>query len=270
VTRTIAHISDLHVGRDADADAAAAALARALLDERVDDVLLTGDVTDHGRSEELATFERAFAPLASRLVVVPGNHDRLGGDAAQALMPGPRVQVELRPGLFVIRLDSTAPHNRRLLDSHGELTPRTFAEVEHAVAGAPRGALVALMLHHHLLPLPADHLGERLASMLGWPNAAELDLGRALVDRLRDRCDLVLHGHRHAASELVLLPRSGRALHVLNAGSTPELGRVRLVTHDAGRIVRQRWLELDSLAQRRAPYVLGFRRRGPRATTALA
>jgi len=266
----MAHISDLHIGRDPQTSEAAAAIARDLVGAGVDDVLLTGDVTDRGRSGELATFERAFAPLSSRLVVVPGNHDRLGDDAAQALMAGPRVQVEVRPGLFVVRLDSTAPHNRRLIDSHGELTPRTIADVEQAVARAPPDALVVLMLHHHLLPLPADHLGERLASLLDWPNAAELDLGRALVDRLRDRCDLVLHGHRHAASELVLLPRSGRALHVLNAGSTPDLRRVRLVTHDAGRIVSQRWLELDGLPARRTSTVIGLRRRDPRAATATA
>ncbi len=239
MTRTMAHISDLHIGRDPQTSEAAAAIARDLVGAGVDDVLLTGDVTDRGRSGELATFERAFAPLSSRLVVVPGNHDRLGDDAAQALMAGPRVQVEVRPGLFVVRLDSTAPHNRRLIDSHGELTPRTIADVEQAVARAPPDALVVLMLHHHLLPLPADHLGERLASLLGWP-------------------------------ELVLLPRSGRALHVLNAGSTPDLRRVRLVTHDAGRIVSQRWLELDGLPARRTSTVIGLRRRDPRAATATA
>ncbi|HEX8908655.1 MAG TPA: metallophosphoesterase [Anaeromyxobacteraceae bacterium] len=268
--RTIAHISDLHIGRDASTDLAASTLSAALLREGVDDVLLTGDVTDRGRCEERATFERIFAPLASRLLVVPGNHDRLGDDTARAFMAGARVLAELRPGLFVLRLDSTAPHNRRLIDSHGELTPATIVEVERGIDGAPRGALVVLMLHHHLLPLPADHLGERLASMLGWPNAAELDLGRALVDRLRGRCDLVLHGHRHAASEVVLFPGNGRALHVLNAGSTPDLGRVRLVTHDAGRIVQQRWLELDGQAERRASSGLRFRRSGSRAAAALA
>jgi 3',5'-cyclic AMP phosphodiesterase CpdA len=47
--RTLAHVSDLHLGRDARTDDAAAALVRALLHERVDDVLLTGDVTHRGR-----------------------------------------------------------------------------------------------------------------------------------------------------------------------------------------------------------------------------
>jgi 3',5'-cyclic AMP phosphodiesterase CpdA len=243
VEKTVAHISDLHVGRDAQTDRAARELCQALLEAGVNDVLITGDVTHRGRSAELAAFERAFAPLADRLVVVPGNHDRLGDDVARALMPGPRVQTLLRPGLFVIRLDSTAPHNRRLIDAHGDLTRQDMAAVEAALASAPPGAVTALMLHHHLVPLPEDHLGERLAALLGWPNASELSLGRELLVRLHGRCDLVLHGHRHAASELVLLPRTGRSLRVLNAGSTPELGRARLITHAEGRVLSERWLD---------------------------
>src|SRR4051794_20379448 len=34
---------------------------------------------------------------------------------------------------------------------------------------APAGALTAVLLHHHPLPLPEDSLHERLASWLGWP-----------------------------------------------------------------------------------------------------
>ena len=246
MAKTLVHISDLHIGRDARTDAAALALCDALLAAGVDDILLTGDVTHRGRRAELATFERTFAPLADRLVVVPGNHDRTGEDAARALMPGGRVQRELRRGLFVIRLDSTAPHNRRLIDSHGALTPLDMAAVEEAIASAPTGALVVLMLHHHLLPLPEDHWGERLASLLGWPNAAELDLGRDLLDRLLGRCDLVLHGHRHRASEIVLPSPGQRPLHVLNAGSTPELGHARVIEHSAGDIVSMRWIGVDT------------------------
>jgi len=267
VTKTLAHISDLHFGRDAKTDAAAIALCDALLAAAVDQVLLTGDVTHRGRRAELSTFECAFAPLAGKLVIVPGNHDRSGEDAAQVLMPGGRVQAELRDGLFVIRLDSTAPHNRRLMDSHGALTPRDIAEVDEAIASAPPGALVVLMLHHHLLPLPEDHLGERIASFLGWPNAAELDLGRNLIDRLRGRCDLVLHGHRHRASELALSSPGGRPLHVLNAGSTPELGRARVVEHAAGCIVSLNWLGIDTKVE---PSVAEALRAGRGGTDALS
>lgn len=246
--RRLVHISDLHIGRDAKTDAAALALCESLVAEDVDAVLVTGDVTHRGRRAELAAFERMFAPLADRMSIVPGNHDRAGEDMAQALMPGARVQAELRDGLFVVRLDSTAPHNRRLIDSHGALTPRDIAAIDEAVASAPPGALVVLMLHHHLLPLPEDHWGERLASLLGLPNAAELRLGRDLIGRILGRCDLVLHGHRHRTGEVVCRSEGLRSLHVLNAGSTPELGRARLIEHAAGSIVAMSWLEVQAAA----------------------
>lgn len=243
MTTTLAHLSDLHLGRDAATDEAARALCEALVAAEVDDVLVTGDVTHRGAFAELALFERIFAPLRDRLLVVPGNHDRLGEDAARAIMGGARVAVSARPGAFVVRFDSTAAHNRHFVRPHGELTPADVAGIDAALARAPAGDLTVLMLHHHLLPLPADDVGERIATWLGWSMAMELALGRELIGRLRGRCDLVLHGHRHRASELVLLPRRGRALHVLNAGCSPELGRVRLLTHADGRVVSDRWLE---------------------------
>lgn len=257
--RTIAHVSDLHLGRDRQTDAGVARVAAALHRAGVDAVLVTGDVTHRGRRGELAAFDALFAPLRDRTVVVPGNHDRLSEDAGRWLMPpGARIAVEARPGLHVVRLDSTAPHNRALLSAHGELSEADLAAVDSAVRAAPPGTLVALMLHHHLLPLPEDHLSERLATWLGWPNAAELALGRALVERLRGRCDLVVHGHRHAASELVV-PGHDRPLHVMNAGSSPALGRVRVVTHAAGRISSVRWLDaaLAPATRRRAPPAAG-------------
>jgi predicted phosphodiesterase len=244
LTRTLAHISDPHVGRDAETDTAVAATVRALLEAGVDEVLATGDLTHHGRRSELERFEKLFAPLRRRLIVVPGNHDRLGDDVARDLMAGPRVQTESRPGTFVVRVDSTAPHNRRFVRPDGELTPEDIAAVEAAVASAPAGSLVVLMLHHHLLPLPGDGVGERIAAWLGWQFALELERGQQLVERLRGRCDLILHGHRHGASELVLLPRRGRALHLLNAGCTPELARARLLVHAEGRIHSECWLDV--------------------------
>lgn len=250
--RTFAHVSDLHLGRDPQTDAAVARVVDALLEADVDAVLFTGDLTEHGRLSELAAFERLVAPLRDRVVVVPGNHDRLGEDAARGLMGDVRVTACALPGLHVVRLDSTAPHNRGLLSCHGALSPADVAAVDSAVDAAPPGALVVLMLHHHLLPLPADHLPERLANLLGLPNAAELRLGKVLLERLRGRCDVVAHGHRHAPSALELPPRAGRPLRVMNAGSTPEVGRVRLLAHERGRVVAETWLEVGERRARPA------------------
>jgi 3',5'-cyclic AMP phosphodiesterase CpdA len=240
-TRTLAHLSDLHVGRDAATDREVARLRDALLEARVDDVLLTGDLTHRGRAEELATFVRIFAPLRDRLLVVPGNHDRLGDDVARTMM-WDRVEVERRPGLHVVRVDSTAPHNRALLDGHGALSVHDVERIAAALGDAPAGALVVLMLHHHLLPLPPEGIGERLANLLGWPNAAELDRGRELLARVRGRCDVVAHGHRHVASDLAFA--GGRTLRVMNAGCTTELGRVRIISHAGGRVLSEGWLDV--------------------------
>jgi hypothetical protein len=74
---------------------------------------VTGDLTHRGRTGELELFEHAFARIRDRLVIVRGNHDRLGDDVARAIMPGTRVDVEIRHGLFVVRVDSTGPHSAR-------------------------------------------------------------------------------------------------------------------------------------------------------------
>jgi 3',5'-cyclic AMP phosphodiesterase CpdA len=252
LTRTLAHISDLHLGRDAATDAAAHRLVEALLAARVDDVLLTGDVTHRGRRSELRLFERIFEPLLAqgRLAVVPGNHDRMGDDAAEALAAGGRVSVLERPGLHVVRLDSTAPHNRSLIDGHGELTARDVADVEAALGEVPRGAMPVLMLHHHLLPLPEDDLAERLATLLGWPCAGELPLGQDLLGRILGSCRLVLHGHRHVPSERRLSAPGVPGLRLANAGSTTALGRARVFSHAGGEVLWEGWLATGPLAVR--------------------
>jgi 3',5'-cyclic AMP phosphodiesterase CpdA len=228
----------------------------ALQAARVDDVLLTGDVTHRGRREELARFERIFAPLleAGRLALVPGNHDRMGDDAARGLMRGGRVAVTSRPGMHVVRLDSTAPHNRSLIDGHGEITGQDLADVEVALADAPRGTLTVVMLHHHLLPLPVEDLAEKLATLVGLPSADELPLGEDLLGLVLGRCRLVLHGHRHVPSEFRVAvpgaPAGFPPMRVLNAGSTTQLGRARLVAHAGAEVVWEGWLSAEPVALR--------------------
>jgi 3',5'-cyclic AMP phosphodiesterase CpdA len=240
--RTVAHVSDLHYGRDAATERACERVRDVLVEARVDDVLVTGDVTDRGRAEEWVRFSRAFAPLRDRTVVVPGNHDRLTDDAAARMM-GARVEVARSRGLHVVRVDSTAPHNRGLLEGHGELTARDLCEIERAARSAAPGALVVVALHHHLLPLPPEGIGERLSNLLGWPNAAELRRGRELLARLHGICDVVAHGHRHEESASTLAVRDARPLRVMNAGCTPDLGRIRVVTHAGGKVLSERWLD---------------------------
>jgi 3',5'-cyclic AMP phosphodiesterase CpdA len=250
--RTLVHLSDLHIGRDQATDEAARRLARMLAEAHVDQVLLTGDVTHRGMAAELASYERIFAPLleTGRLAAVPGNHDRLGDDAARGLMRGGRVAVTSVPGLHVVRIDSTAPHNRSLIDGHGALSSQDVADVRVALEETPPGALPVVMLHHHVLPLPVEDLAEKLATLVGLPCADELPLGEDLLGRILGRCRLVLHGHRHVPAEFRVALPGAMPMRILNAGSSTMLGRARIIAHVAGDIAWEGWLAAESVAAR--------------------
>jgi 3',5'-cyclic-AMP phosphodiesterase len=232
--QTLAHISDLHLGRSETTDAEVARAVAALA--AVDHVVVSGDVTHRGRTDELLRFERIFAPLAGRLSVVPGNHDRTGDDLGARLRNGARVQTSLAGGAFIVRVDSTGAHNRFLLAGHGDLCQAILADVDAAIRTAPADTLVVVTMHHHPLPLPEETFPEVLASRVGLPFATELRLGAALLARLRGRCDLVLHGHRHVPRAATLFADDARPLGLYNAGCTPSLGRFRIFAHRDGKL----------------------------------
>jgi Icc protein len=264
--RTLAHLSDLHLGRSPEHDAMVARTVDAL--DGVDHVVLSGDVTNRGRKTEHAAFERLFAPLiaAGRLTVVPGNHDRLGEDMGPRLMRGERVQTVAVDGLHLVRVDSTGAHNRFLLAGHGDLCERVLEQIDAAVATAPAGHVVIVVLHHHPLPLPEETLPEVLSRRVGLPYAAELRLGQELLGRLRGRCDLVLHGHRHVPRAATLFAGDARPLGLYNAGCTTTLGRFRLFAHARGRVLgAPGWLDVRERMAARAAFDVAQRLTGTEA-----
>jgi 3',5'-cyclic AMP phosphodiesterase CpdA len=238
---TLAHLSDLHLGESPRNALVARRLVEHLLDSGVDHVALTGDVTHGGQMSEYELYLEIFAPLLRRkkLTVVPGNHDRAGDGVAELLSDELRVSVDARDGLFFVCVDSTAAHNRRAFRSHGALCEHTLASVDRALELAPRGATSAVLLHHHVLPLPVEGVGEWFADRMGWPHAGELPLGRELLRRILGRCDLVLHGHRHVPREFLV--EHPRVLRVANAGSSTALGAYRVYRHEAGRVEGLGW-----------------------------
>jgi len=244
-----AHISDLHIGRSEQNDGDAGRLCAALVESDVDFVIATGDLTHRGLRRELELYEKTFAPLIAdgRLISVPGNHDCLGDDVSGTIMAGPRVQSAGHAGLFVVRVNSTAPHNRSWLNGHGSLDESDLDAIDVALDAAPPGHLVVIALHHHVLPMPEEHAMERLSSWLGFIYTTELQRGRDLLMRVRGRCDLVLHGHRHVprAARLFGPPRP---THIFNAGSSTELARVRVFAHNgAGHLLGgPLWLDVPA------------------------
>ncbi|EPX57882.1 Metallophosphoesterase [Cystobacter fuscus DSM 2262] len=236
--RTLAHLSDLHLDLTPESDTTARALVESLLAESVDHVVVTGDLTHQGSQREYKRFRELFAPLldAGRLTFIPGNHDRTGEDAGSRWMNGRKVRVEHAEGLYLVCVDSTGPHNRNYFACHGVLTPGVLDAVDEALCAAPRDVLTAVLLHHHVLPLPEESFPERLATRMGWPHASELALGAELVQRVQGRCDLILHGHRHVPREFDLGTPRGRGLRIYNSGSSTEMGRFRVFSHATGRL----------------------------------
>ncbi len=251
--RSIAHLSDLHLG----APGAAAAFQHCVEQLRREDlVVVTGDLTHRGRAPELALFQRLAAPLIDegRLVALPGNHDQGSGQVVQHLMGGARVDVVRRAGCSVVRIDSTSPHNKIFFMAHGSLCEQVLAQVDRALEDMPVDHLVIVALHHHVVPLPPETGWEWLSETCRWPLAAELPLGLQLLKVLRGRCDLVLHGHRHVPRQFELDPDSPRPLRVYNAGSTTELNAFRRFTLTGTRAVSEPSWVHTSLAPRPSPH----------------
>jgi Icc protein len=158
-----------------------------------------------------------------------------------------------------VRFDSTGPHNRARLESHGLLTNEDIDAITAALDTAAPGTLAVLLLHHHLLPFPHDSAAEWLSAVLGWSWASELPSGRRLLSRLRGRCDLVLHGHRHRPGSTSLFADDARPVSVCNAGASVDLGHVRVFTHDGGRLVASpRWMPAGVRARPRREHVGGL------------
>jgi Icc protein len=238
----LAHLSDLHVGRSPEDDAQADRLSRALVEIGIDHVLVTGDVTHRGRRREWALFEDTFERLLARgrVTVVPGNHDRLGDDLGDTIMPGARVQRVTRDGLHVVRVNSTGEHNRSWLQGHGLLLAEDVDAIDAALDETPRDHLAVVAVHHHVVPLPEEHAAERLSNFFNLPFTIELGRGRELLQRFRGRCGLVLHGHRHVP-RAVRLQQDLHTVRIFNAGSSTILGGARVFEHAGGVLVNGPW-----------------------------
>src|SRR5512137_3094208 len=77
----ILHISDLHLGKNAYINGAAKSLLKAagerypFAGKENTYLLVTGDVTDHGRNGEYNLAGQALSPFKDQVFITPGNHD---------------------------------------------------------------------------------------------------------------------------------------------------------------------------------------------------
>ncbi len=198
----LAHISDLHLDGSPRSTERAERVRDHLwaLPGRVDALLVTGDVADHGTEAE---YEEAAGLLGLRdgtapfpVLTCPGNHDARAAYRKALLgrppTGGPVNEVHVFDGGAVLMCDSSIPGS-----DEGELDEETYAWIEATLDGlGDRPALLAFhhpptTLHH---PLPDSYplrRPERLA---------------ALLER-RPRIAGLITGHAHTAAATLFAGR---------------------------------------------------------------
>jgi small GTP-binding protein len=137
----ILHLSDLHIGGDADVAALLQPLGADLRDpeeglgtERLDYLIVSGDISNRASPEEferarefISTLIREFGLTAERCIIVPGNHDLSWDEEVYAWKKRRQVDPsKLAPGTFVpkgpddylVRDDARYPERFRNFSRH--------------------------------------------------------------------------------------------------------------------------------------------------------
>lgn len=230
----IAHVSDIHAaGRwfDPEAFERGVAMVNAMA---VDQVVFTGDLTDHGTSYEFeeaaALLDRFTAPIVS----VMGNHDAMRDGwrlFADRLMGGERYFARDWDRVRFVGLDSAEP------DIHeGHIGREQMAWLErlldqwHDEPGPSKPIIVAL--HHHVIPVPGT----------GRERNILLDAGDFLRALDRHAVAVVLTGHKHQPwawriNDTVIATTGTFASRKTNCGQNMNLvevddTRVTITNHD--------------------------------------
>jgi 3',5'-cyclic AMP phosphodiesterase CpdA len=215
--RTIAHISDLHFGREDPV--VAEGLVADLQRLRPDLVVNSGDFTQRARWRQF----RAAAAFQQRLpqpqINIPGNHDIPLFDVARRfLRPLARYQRYITPEMFPRYADdellvlglNTA---RSLTWKSGRISTEQIREMERVLADFPDSIFKVVVSHHPFIPPPGE-------------DAAGVDLvGRAArALEVIERCgvDLLLAGHLHhgyTGDVRTFYPSTRRSIIVVQAGT---------------------------------------------------
>jgi len=157
----LAHLSDPHIGATPHSlDRFRRVLAELDRLPRLDALVITGDLADHGRPDEYAAFV-ASLPAQVPTLVVPGNHD-VRAHVPGAPAEGPVNRLLDVGDLRVVGLDSSIPGR-----DEGLLDPATLEFARAAIAEAPGRVLLAM---HH----PSIRVGNAYADGMGLTNPEAL------------------------------------------------------------------------------------------------
>ncbi|HEX6491278.1 MAG TPA: metallophosphoesterase [Gaiellaceae bacterium] len=182
----IAQLSDLHVGGTRYREALLRSAIAEVNASEPDIVVVAGDLTDEGYSDQYPLVQQELAALScEQIVSVPGNHDaRNVGYLRFEDTFGAR-DTRLRRDcngveLALVAVDSSKPD----LDE-GEIGREHYGWITEGFAGA--ADVRVFVCHHHLVPVPGT----------GRERNQVLDAGDVLSLLRQSAVDIVLSGHRH-------------------------------------------------------------------------
>jgi 3',5'-cyclic AMP phosphodiesterase CpdA len=218
--KTLAHVSDLHFGREDPV--VAEALAAELAALRPDLVVVSGDLTQRARRKEFAAAVAFLARLPRPQLVVPGNHDIPLFDVVRRLAsPLGRYRRALQAERFPAYDDGELSvlglcTARRYLWKDGAVDQSQVDAIRRTFAGRQDRALRVLVTHHPLVPRPGAHH----PAVVAHGHEATAAAAAAGVD-------LLLAGHLHegSVSDLRTAREEGPAVIVAQAGTAVSLRR---------------------------------------------
>lgn len=234
-TTTFAHLSDLHFGR---IDAPVLETLRRFFDTaHVDEVIVTGDLTQSGRRSEFAEAAAFFDTLDQRTTIIPGNHDAPVYNLWQRFVsPWKRFSKALdrdpepvtEDERFVFVGLNSATRIRFSLDwSTGRLSSRQITRALEEFRLGTDHRLQILGAHHPFFPEPEA----------GSAGRAVIPRAPAILDKLVDAgLDVLMTGHVHqgrvrsveVGDRKIILSQAGTASSTRTRGETPSFNLLKV------------------------------------------
>ena len=213
-TFRIAAIGDLHLKTAVSSDMAEELVA---LDQKVDFLVIAGDITEGGRLPEVELACELLAGIKTPIIAVLGNHDRRGVRRRAMRLLLERAGVRLLDGSSMVHV---CPNGKKVglagVGGYGggfwpeEVPDLVAARLSKAVGvRARREALRLQSALDELALLESDavvvvmHYSPTVTTLGEEPPLKYWMLGNSLLGRVIDdhRVDLVIHGHAHLGNQ---------------------------------------------------------------------